>query len=299
MKNISDKDIFKIKTKPEFHFKGKNQYNDFEEILSEDNLLKINNFKFTITDYSNIIQNIKLQALKNFDNTIKNNNINFDNLSILDKIILFAKSFTQINYKSSGAELGYFENNTIYIDDRQTQSLQITTLIHEISHFLLNEILACILSKILDSTKTRQTEIVINYILSYIPFAELIDEYCAHNVEGRFTVFGFQDYSSFLQIQKKLENEMTIDEIEIIKSIGNTLVIFIKDILESLIDESLCEEIKELFLKEIIDVPNYNALKMENCQILNSDGLIKSLWMILNDGCEVANSNIDTLRQIE
>ena len=41
--------------------------------------------------------------------------------------------------------------NEIYIDDRATKALQITTIIHELSHFLLAEILEQIISIILSN----------------------------------------------------------------------------------------------------------------------------------------------------
>lgn len=294
LKNISDKiEISQIEYTPQFTFKGKHSFDAFDELLSMDNLSKINQFRFSIEDYSQIIHSIKLQALKNFDDIVKSNEIDFDELEILDKIILFAKSFVNVKYKSSGPQLGYFEDNTIFIDDRQTDSLQITTLIHELSHFIIQEILVGIVCKILDASRCDFIESVVSFILSYTPFTQLIDEYSAHNVEGRFTIFGFQDYSSYLQIESELDGEMSREEIEITKSIGNTFALTIKDVLESLIDRELREDIKDQFMSDVLDRPNYAALRMENCQILNDEGFIKSIWLILNDGFEVATSNMD------
>lgn len=133
---------------------------------------------------------------------------------------------------------------------------------------------------------------LLSHSLSYTPFTQLIDEYSSHNVEGRFTIFGFQDYSSYFQIEKELDGEMDREEIEITKSIGNTFAITIKDVLESMIDRDLRQDIKGQFMRDVLDRPNYAALRMENCQILNDDGFIKSIWLILNDGFEVAISNI-------
>ncbi len=234
LKNISDKiEISQIEYDPQFSIEGKNSFDSFDELLTVDNLSRINEFKFSIEDYSQIFHSIKLQALKNFDNVVKSNEIDFDELKILDKIILFVKSFVNVKYKSSGSQLGYFEDNTIFIDDRQTDSLQITTLIHELSHFIIQEILVEVVCKILDASRSKLIESVVSFILSYTPFTQLIDEYSAHNVEGRFTIFGFQDYSSYFQIEKELDGEMDREEIEITKSIGNTFAITIKDVLES------------------------------------------------------------------
>ena len=300
LKKISDKiDVCDIKSEPKFIFNGQNSYESFEDLLNKRNLLKINEFDFTIDDYQTILHDIKFQAFLNFNKLVKENEIDFDELDILEKIILFAKSFVKVDYKSSGSQLGYFESDVIFIDDRQTDSLQITTLIHELSHFLIQEILIHILCKLLDATRNSFTESLLTFILSYAHFTQLIDEYAAHNVEGRFTIFGFQDYSSFTQIEQSMDGEMTAEEIEITKSIGNTFAISIKEILESLIDRQMREEIKEQFLKDVMERPNYRALEMENCQILNDEGFIKAIWLILNDGCEVAASNIDQLLSIQ
>lgn len=299
LKKISDKiDVCDIKSEPKFIFNGQNSYESFEDLLNKRNLLKINEFDFTIGDYHTILHDIKSQAFLNFNKLVKENEIDFDELDILEKIILFAKSFVKVDYKSSGSQLGYFESDVISIDDRQTDSLQITTLIHELSHFLIQEILIHILCKLLDATRNSLTESLLTFILSYAHFTQLIDEYAAHNVEGRFTIFGFQDYSSFTQIEQSMDGEMTAEEIEITKSIGNTFALSIKEILESLIDRQMREEIKEQFLKDVMERPNYRALEMENCQILNDEGFIKAIWLILNDGCEVAASNIDKLLSI-
>lgn len=300
LKEISDKvDVSEIKSNSQFILEGSNDYDDFTELLDVGNLLKINEFVFSADDFSDILYDIKSQAFKNFDTLVKVNEIDFDSLSILDKIILFTKSFVEVNYKSFGGELGYFETGKIIIDERQTKSLQITTLLHELSHFLIQEILIHILCKILDASRNNLIEVLTSFILSYSPFTQLIDEYCAHNVEGRFTVFGFQDYSSYRQIELSLKGEMSADEIEITKSIGNTFAVNIKEILESFIDKDLREEIKEQFLREVLDAPDYNALKMENCQILNDEGCIKAIHLILNDGCKVASSNIGRLEEIK
>lgn len=300
LKHVEDKvNVCEIEFNPQFAFTATDSLDSFEEIFTDDNIKKINQFDFTHDDYLNVLHSIKSQAFRNFDEMVKSNKLIFDELDILEKIIVFVKAFVRVDYKSSGAQLGYFENNTIFIDDRQTRSLQITTLIHELSHFIIQEILSQIICRILDTSKNSMIEAVSAFILSYSPFTQLIDEYCAHNVEGRFTVFGFQDYSSFLQIQEDLNGEMSRDEVEITKSIGNTFALSIKEILESLIDSQLREDIKDQFLDDVVDRPNYMALRMENCQILNEIGLVKSLWLILNDGFEAASLNIEKLSSYE
>lgn len=298
LKDIDDKvNVRDIKTSPKFIFKGKNSFKDFAEIFTEDNFQKINELHFTIGDYNNILKNIKKTSLKTMDNLIKSNGLFLDELNLLDNILLFTKSFVDVDYNSYGPELGYFEINKITIDDRQTTSLQITTLIHELAHFILKEIVTGIICKALDCSKSPSIESVAIFILSYSPFTQLIDEYCAHTVEGRFTIYGYQDYSSFIQIERSLEGEMSKDEIEITKSIGNSFAVSIKDILEAFIDWDLREDIKIQFKMDVRDRPNYEMLKLENCNKLSDAGLIKAIWLILTDGFNQASLNVEKLEE--
>ena len=92
---------------------------------------------------------------------------------------------------------------------------------------------------------------------------------------------------------------MDRDEIEVTKSIGNTFSISIKDILESVLDDEVREKIKEQFLNDTIDRPNYGMLKMENCTILKDEGFVRAIWLILNEGFAVAGQNIEKLKEYE
>lgn len=298
LKDIKEKTPVKdIDNCPKFTFKGKNDFKDFKSILTEDNLVKVNEFRFTMKNYENIIKNIKKTSLKNMDEMIKSNYIDMRELSILEKILLFAKSFVKIDYKSYGQELGFFEKDKIIIDDRQNDSLKITTLIHELAHFILKEIINGVLCKLLKCSKNNYINIISEYILSYDNFPMLIDEYSAHCCEGRFTVYGYQDYSSFLSIIERMNGEMNRDEIEITKSIGNNFANTIKDILEMFIDDDLRDEIKSEFEWHNHDKPNYEMLKLENCNKLTDEGYLKAIWLVVTDGFKTAMDNIDELEK--
>lgn len=292
LKQITDVNVRAIKINPKFTITKTNTYNDFKEILTESNLANISSNDFDIDE---IVKNIKVTALKRLDSTIKENDILLEDLNILEKAILFVKSFVDVEYKSYGPELGYYEFNKIYIDDRQTNALQITTLLHELAHFLNKEIFVHVLCELLDCSKTTKIESIATYILTYSPLNQLIDEYAAHTVEGRFTLYGFQDYSSFLNIQKTID--LPDEEIEMLKTIGNSLANIIKDILESFIDSELLEDIKTQFRKDIMDRPDYKNLLLENCTMLNDYGLVNAFRFLLADGFAVAMDDPNTLEQ--
>lgn len=286
LKRVTDNiDIKSIEFDPNLEYVREKS---LDNILSEDNFELVNRFEFTMDDFNNVTHSIKAQAFKNLDYLIKDNAIDLDELDVLDKVILFAKSFVHVEYKSYGGQLGYFEFDRIYVDDRQRNSLQITTLIHELTHFLFNEILTRILCEILDCTKNKHVESVITYILSNSVFNNLIDEYAAHSVEGRFTIFGYQDYSSFLALQDDLD----ASQIEIAKVIGNTFSIYIKDLLEGFLDWDLRNEIKDQFLEDTIERPNYSQLQYESCNKLTDEGFLKAIWLILTDGFQNADEEV-------
>lgn len=299
LKTIKDVDVRLIESHPQFNLTKSKEYCDFDEIFTEENFERINGFDFKIRDYNAILRNIRKSSIKTFDSLIKENEILLDDLNISEKVLLYSKSFVEVDYKSYGVQLGYFNFNKVTIDDRLVKSLQITTLIHEISHFILNEIITQILCTILDCSKNALMKSIAVFIMSYSPFTHLIDEYAAHTTEGRFTVYGYQDYSSFIQIEKSLDGEMSPEEIEITKSIGNTFAISIKDILESYIDEDMRADINELFLSEVTDIPNYEMLALENCDRLTREGFLKALWLIISEGFEMASQNIGKLKEYE
>lgn len=300
LKHISDiVKVRDIRTSPHFIVEGANDFKAFDEIFTPENAQKVNSYKLKVKDYNAIIDDIKKSAFLEFDSLVKSNDLVLDYLDILDKVLLFSKSFVDVDYKSFGQELGIFAFDRIDIDDRQTSSLQITTLIHELSHFLIKEIMSIVLCRILDCSKNSFIDAISTFILTYSPVNRLIDEYSAHSAEGRFTVYGYQDYSSFIQIQKSLEGELPTEEIEIAKSIGNTFSISIKRILESYIDDDMRKEIKDLFLKETRDYPNYEMLALENCNSLKNRGFMKAILLILAEGFEVASLNIEKLEEYE
>ena len=300
LKRISDIiSVRDIKTHPHFIFNGSNSFREFEDIFTPENIETVNAYKLKVKDYKGIVNDIKKAAFLEFDGLVKSNDLVLDYLDITDKVLLFSKSFVEVDYKSFGQELGTFSFDRIEIDDRQTSSLQITTLIHELSHFLLKEMLSVVLCMILDCEKNSFIDAISTFILTYSPINRLIDEYSAHSAEGRFTVYGYQDYSSFIQIQKSLEGEIPAEEINIAMAIGNTFSIYIKGILEAYIDDDLRREIKDLFLMQNREAPNYEMLALENCNSLKNRGFMQAICLILSEGFEVASLNVEKLKRYE
>ena len=90
-----------------------------------------------------------------------------NSLTPLEKVLLFTKSFVEVDTKASGADLGNYACNKINLDDRLYTANQITTLIHELSHHLLAEIFEQSLMIIWDTDKTDEIESFVWYSLMF------------------------------------------------------------------------------------------------------------------------------------
>lgn len=278
-------EVIDIQTLPNRYYDLNNHKNNFTEIsqlLSNENIDKLINFNFTQQQFENIIDNIKNTYKTILDYLISGYGIDLSALSTLNKMILFAKSFVKTDYKEGGGDLGYYQYNEIFIDDRLTDALQITTIIHELSHFLMAEILEQIVCEILNTNKTDAVEAFVCYNLANINMNCLIDEYCAHTVEGRFAVFGYQDYGSYKQILSDFLQQYSEQHVEVVNTIGNTFAGYIKSIMETFIDDKLRQDIKKEFLK-INDAPKYTELQYETSNTLDWQGFSTAIKLMLTD----------------
>ena len=272
-----------------------NSINNPKELLSDENIEKIIRCNIKISDYHEILADIKQSAQSAFKNTVDEYNLDLSSLKIRDKILLIAKSFTDVEYKSVGRLLGSYSFNTIRIDDRLSNALIITSIIHELTHFIVEKILKEILMKVLNTTDTPLisgfVKILLEDDLNY-----LLDEYCAHSVEGRFTLYGYQDYSSFNYKLNEISQLFSKDDIQYSLIIANTLAYDIKDILEDFIDEDLREDIKDEFFK-LNDRPDYEALEMEIDSRLEDDYLVEAFAIVLTSGIGEAVNNPQKLER--
>jgi hypothetical protein len=206
-----------------------------------------------------------------------------------------ASVFTQCTPKSRGYERGYiFLGNVIRYDDRLDDSVQIATIIHELAHYLLFSIIESLLCHIFKVKTSTVLQSFVWYFLT-LPEFEIMNEYCAHTVEGRFIPYGYQNYGSF----NVLVENTTFDE-ESVKSMikfGNSFANEIIVYLEKYIDDSLRQEIKLQYKMDLRE-PNYESILKESddCFPLNvkNDIILRLLYDILKEG-----SNLETRKKIE
>ena len=62
--------------------------------------------------------------------------------------------------------------------------------------------------------------------------------------------------------------------------------------------DKLLSDIKVQFRKDILDDPNYAQLKLENCTLLNDEGLLRAIQFVLLEGFAAASQNVGKLMEL-
>ena len=294
----------KVDVNDQFNFEGEHtyKYTSFNEIFSPENRDKLKNNIMTQGQYNNILFRIKETSYNNFNQIVQNLNIDLNTLSPLEKVLLFTKSFVEVDTKASGADLGNYACNKINLDDRLYTANQITTLIHELSHHLLAEIFEQSLMIIWDTDKTDEIESFVWYSLMFNNANILFNEYCAHTVQGRFTPHGYQDYGSFENILKRFEgmdSESYVQLMAVSAWVGNSFSQDILTIIESFIDYNLREEIKNQFKTDYPFPPNYAGISLEITQNFDKEFFLKQINEFLIQGFDSVISDRDAFFDIK
>ena len=177
----------------------------FEDMFTQKHKEQLNETPLTNEIYELILDNIYETGKKSLKNK---------GSTALEKVADVVEAYAKWSYKSKGGELGFYSANNIKLDDRLNDSVQIATLIHELSHHLLAEIHEQILMYFWEVEKTYEIEVFVQYILAS-GTVHLMNEYCAHTVEGRFIPHGYQNYGSFNSILEEQKDELDHDTREI------------------------------------------------------------------------------------
>lgn len=277
----------------EFCFKCNMQINpihidDFDVLFSEFNENLLLNAKITDENYNNLLKNIFLRA----------NFIEIHGNTIKDKILNLASVFTPCKTKARGYERGFiFLGNHIYYDDRLDESVQIATIIHELTHYLLFSIIESLLCDIFNVKTSTTLQSFIWYFLM-IPEFKIMNEYCAHTVEGRFIPYGYQNYGSFNVLVKNSSfDENSIKTMEMFgNSFANEIIVY----LEKYIGNDLRQEIK-LQYKMDLKNQNYDSILMETNECFDLNDKNSMLMKILYDVFKEASNPkvIEELKNIK
>jgi hypothetical protein len=273
-----------------FCIKCNNQINplaidSFDTLFSDYNKNLLLNAQISDIEYNELLSNIFMRAdyIEIYGDSVKN------------KILNFAGIFTRCIPKSRGYERGFIFANGIYYDDRLDDSVQIATIIHELSHYLLSSIIENLLCKIFKVKSSSCLQSFVWYFLT-LPEFKIMNEYCAHTVEGRFIPYGYQNYGTFnALVSSAVIDDDSLDDMVIF---GNTFANEIIVYLEKYIDEELREEIKIQYRKDL-SKPTYDSIFKETNDSLPLNLKNKVLINILYNVFESVSKSSDDLEELE
>ena len=258
---------------------------DFETLFSEFNQNLLLNAKISAEEYNQILSSVFVRAdyIDIWGDTIRN------------KILNLASIFTECKPKSRGYELGFiFLGNGIYYDDRLADSVQIATIIHEMGHFFLFSIVESLLCHVFKVKPSSTLQSFVWYFLTRPEF-KIMNEYCAHTVEGRFIPYGYQNYGSFNVL---VEDMGVVDEsLDSLIILGNSFANEIIGYLEKYIDEDLRNEIKLQYRKDLTK-PTYESIFKETKSSFPVDIKNRVLLNMLYDVLKEV-SNADGINELE
>lgn len=258
---------------------------DFDILFSEYNEKLLLNAEISDVEYNELLSNIFLRA----------EHVDIYGDSTKDKIFNLAGIFAPCKPKSRGYERGYiFLGNCIYYDDRLDDSVQIATVIHELAHYILFNIIESLLCDIFKINTSSTLQSFVWYFLT-LPEFKIMNEYCAHTVEGRFIPYGYQNYGSFNELVK--DTNMDGSSVKSMMMFGNNFANEIIVYLEKYIDEGLRQEIK-LQYKMDLKSPNYDSIFIETNECFPLNVKNSTIINILGDVLKEA-SDSETRKELE
>ncbi len=221
---------------------------DFDILFNDFNQNLLANANVDDSEYLELLSNIFVRAdyIDIWGETTKN------------KILNLASIFTECKPKSRGYERGFiFLGTCIYYEDRLADSVQIATIIHELAHYFLFNIIESLLCDIL---KVKPSSVIQSFVWYFLMFPEfkIMSEYCAHTVEGRFIPYGYQNYGSFNSLVENcgFDEESLQTMIKLGNSFANEIIVY----LEKYIDDDLRNEIKLQYRKDLTPPTNESIL---------------------------------------
>lgn len=223
----------------------------FDDLFSEYNLELLSNPQFGEEDYFDILETV----FKKLDY------INITGKTPKDKVLQIANVFTSIIPKSSGIMYGEYGSSVIYYDDRLEESLQISTIIHELAHYLFFDLNLNMLCEILHVKPSPVIKSFIEYFLVHSRYS-VMNEFYAHTVENRFIPINYQRFDSFYEAIESYE--LDNDTIEVLIVLGYSFAQDIIPYLDKYIDESIRESILLQFKIDMVELKNRRYEEFDN-----------------------------------
>ena len=259
---------------------------DFDILFNDFNQNLLENSEVRDEDYLELLSNIFVRAdyIDIWGETTKN------------KILNLASIFTECKPKSRGYERGFiFLGTCIFYEDRLADSVQIATIIHELAHYFLFNIIESLLCDIL---KVKPSSVIQSFVWYFLMFPEfkIMSEYCAHTVEGRFIPYGYQNYGSFNSLVENcgFDEESLQTMIKLGNSFANEIIVY----LEKYIDDDLRSEIKLQYRKDLVPPTNESILsETDDCFSINLKN--KLLISMLSDVLKEVSKDSEARKELE
>ena len=259
---------------------------DFDILFNDFNQNLLENSEVRDEDYLELLSNIFIRAdyIDLWGETTKN------------KILNLASIFTECKPKSRGYERGFiFLGTCIYYEDRLADSVQIATIIHELAHYFLFNIIENLLCDIL---KVKPSSVIQSFVWYFLilPEFKIMSEYCAHTVEGRFIPYGYQNYGSFNSLVENcgFDEESLGTVIKLGNSFANEIIVY----LEKYIDDELRSEIKLQYRKDLVPPTNESILsETDDCFSINLKNRL--LISMLSDVLKEVSKDSEARKELE
>ena len=259
---------------------------DFDILFNDFNQNLLENSEVRDEDYLELLSNIFVRAdyIDLWGETTKN------------KILNLANIFTECKPKSRGYERGFiFLGTCIFYEDRLADSVQIATIIHELAHYFLFNIIENLLCDIL---KVKPSSVIQSFVWYFLilPEFEIMSEYCAHTVEGRFIPYGYQNYGSYNSLVENcgFDDESLYTVIKLGNSFANEIIVY----LEKYIDDDLRSEIKLQYKKDLTPPTNESILsETDDCFSINLKN--KLLISMLSDVLKEVSKDSEARKELE
>ena len=257
----------------------------FDDLFSDYNFSLLLNSQFSPLDYVNVLTRIfkKLDYIKITGKTPK------------EKVLQIANVFTSVIPISSGVANGEYAIQFIFYDDRLDECFQISTIIHELAHFILFDLAVNILSEIFDVKASPALKSFVEYVFVTSEII-LMNEFYAHTVENRYIPIEFQRFNSYL----KSVNDLGIGEedCQIFIQLGNSYAKDIIHFLDNYIDENLRESIKLQFKMDMAE-PNDNIQFIFDNELLNHEEKNKMFIGVMAFYFEALYNNKEAREELE
>lgn len=262
------------------------QMNNFEDILTEDNINRINETDVPIEFYEYLLDSIMDKS--------KNTRLN-DDLTILEKILLICNNYVKIRNNDQIGTFGLYDYNTIIINPTFSESLQSATLIKNLSVYVHLEILEAFFLYIFDVKSNAYIKSFIDYCRYSSAFENFVQKYYSSKVEAQFIPKDYDNYEEVEQIY--FSNIFEEKEFKKGLLIGNTYAQEIIKIFEKIFNKEIVKELSKQF--EIDNEDSTGAIRSFECdKVMSSEEMILTLKNNMIDTIKYLKQNEDARKKL-